>query len=263
LDTPGVDDADLLLRFAEHRDEAAFELLVWRHAGMVRATCQRVLGRSADADDAFQITFLTLARRAGSIRTDAALPGWLHRVALRAAGKLKSAAARRPERTGCELPEPAVEPGLPDDLRPVLDKEIDRLPEKLRCAFVLCHLEGVTNESAAQRLGCPLGTVFSRLSRAREQLRDRLTRRGVMLSALPAIPTAALPTASSCAATARAAVQFITGSGPAGVSPQVISITHELLRSMHLTQLRPFVLAIFAFASSPKWEPPIRSCSGR
>src|SRR5262245_63147399 len=108
-DAPGVDDADLLLRFAEQRDEAAFELLVWRHGGMVLATCRRILGRSADADDAFQVTFLTLARRAGSIRTAAALPGWLHPVACRAAGKIK-AAARRPERTGGELPRQAVEP---------------------------------------------------------------------------------------------------------------------------------------------------------
>src|SRR5262245_56800469 len=108
-DSPGVDDADLLLRFAEHRDEAAFELLIWRHGGMVLATCRRILGRTADADDAFQVTFLTLARWAGSIRTGAALPGWLHRVACRAAGKIK-AAARRPERTGGELPRQAVEP---------------------------------------------------------------------------------------------------------------------------------------------------------
>jgi RNA polymerase sigma factor (sigma-70 family) len=246
-DSTGVDDADLLFRFAEQRDEAAFELLVWRHGGMVLATCRRILGRSGDADDAFQITFLTLARRAGSIRTGAALPGWLHHVARRAAGKVKSA-ARRAVRTGGELPEPAVESTCPDDLRPVLDEEIDRLPDKLRRAFVLCHLEGATNKAAAERLGCPHGTVLSRLSRAREQLRDRLTRRGVGLSVLAAVSAAAPPTAASAASTAHAAVQFVNGSGPIGVSTQAVSITHGVLRSMHLAQLRPFALAVVALA---------------
>jgi RNA polymerase sigma factor (sigma-70 family) len=243
-DAPGVDDADLLRRFAEHRDEAAFELLVWRHGGMVLATCKRVLGQSADADDAFQVTFLTLARRAGAIRTGAALPGWLHRVALRAAGKVRSAATRRTERIG-EVPEPAVEPPPPDDLKPVLDEEIDRLPEKLRSAFVLCQLEGLTNESAAERLGCPRGTVLSRLSRARERLRDRLTRRGIVASAVLAMPAAAPPSAAGAAATARTAVQFAGGSS-VGISANVLGVAHGMLRSLRLAQLRPFALALFA-----------------
>lgn len=242
-ETSGVSDADLLLRFAERRDEAAFELLVWRHGGMVHGTCRRILGRSADVDDAFQITFLTLARRAGTIRGGAALPGWLHRVARRAAGRVKST-ARRTERTGGAVPEPAVEPTFPDDLRPVLDEEIDRLPEKLRSAFVLCHLEGVTNESAAERLGCPHGTVLSRLARARERLRDRLTRRGVALSALPVMAVATPP--SAAAAVARAAVAFVNGSGQLVIPARVISITHGLARAMWLTQLRPVALALLA-----------------
>src|SRR6266545_6456278 len=110
---PGVPDAELLRRFAEHRDEAAFELLVWRHGGMVLGTCRRVLGRSADADDAFQATFLALACRAGSVRRGASLPGWLHRVALRAALRLRASAARRESLPLPEVAAPA-EP-LPDD----------------------------------------------------------------------------------------------------------------------------------------------------
>lgn len=246
-DSTGVDDADLLLRFAEERDEAAFELLVWRHGGMVLATCRRILGRTADAEDAFQVAFLTLARRAGSIRTGAALPGWLHQVARRAAEKVKSA-TKHAAQTGGEFPEPVVEQAWPDDLGPVLDEEIDRLPEKLRRAFVLCHLEGVTNESAAERLGCPHGTVLSRLSRARERLRDRLTRRGIVLTALPVLAAAAPPPAATAAATARAAVRFLTGSGAVGVSARVLTVTHGLLSSMRLVQLRPFALALLAVA---------------
>lgn len=251
-DAPGVDDAELLRRFAEHRDEAAFELLVWRHGGMVLATCHRVLGRSADADDAFQVTFLALARRAGSIRTGAALPGWLHRTARRAAGKVKVADARRAERIRTEVVEPAVEPSLPDDLAPVLDEEIDRLPEKLRRVFVMCHLEGVTNETAAERLGCPKGTVQSRLARAREQLRDRLTRRGVVVPALLVIAVAAPPVATVAAATARAAVCFVAGLNNPELSPQVVTITQEVLRAMRVTQFRAIalVLALMALAGA-------------
>src|SRR5262249_55614535 len=150
----------------------------------------------------------------------------------------------------------------PDDLGPVLDEEIDRLPEKLRRAFVLCHLEGLTNESAAERLGCPHGTVLSRLSRAREQLRDRLTRRGVVLSALPAIAIAAPPTAATAATTARMAVRFLAGADSIGVSARVISITNGLVHSMRLVQLRPLALALlamtgagFAMAASLAGEP--------
>ncbi|HYH63873.1 MAG TPA: sigma-70 family RNA polymerase sigma factor [Urbifossiella sp.] len=237
-------DAELLRRFADHRDEAAFELIVWRHGGMVLAACRRVLGRSADADDAFQVTFLALARRAAAIRDGAALPGWLHRVARRAAGRVKAAAARRAERTMAALPEPAVEPTAPDDFGPVLDEEIDRLPEKLRRAFVLCHLEGVTNEAAAERLGCPKGTVLSRLSRARERLRDRLTRRGVVAPAAVTLPAAAPPSAAVAAATARAAAAFVVGPPPAEVPTHVVTITQGVLRTMRLTQLRPIGLVV-------------------
>lgn len=250
-DTPGAPDADLLRRFAAGRDEAAFELLVWRHGGMVHAACRRVLGRSADADDAFQVTFLALARRAGSIRDGGALPGWLHRVARRAAARVK-AAARRRESTSATPPEPAVEPAQPDDVGPVLDEEIDRLPEKLRRAFVLCHLEGVTNEAAAARLGCPKGTVLSRLARARERLRDRLTRRGVVAPALLVAPAAAPPAAALAAATARAAAHFAAGPCPGEIPTHVTEIARGVLRTMRLTQLRPIslVLAITALVGA-------------
>lgn len=177
-DASGVSDSELLRRFADARDEAAFELLVWRHGGMVLGTCRRVLGRSADADDAFQATFLALARKAGAVRRGESLPGWLHRVALRAALRLR-AAGQHTLAEAIPLTEVAApaEP-LPDDTAAVLDEEIGRLPHKLRVAFVLCALEERTDSEAAELLGCPKGTVLSRLARARERLRLRLTRRG-------------------------------------------------------------------------------------
>ncbi|MBN9523184.1 sigma-70 family RNA polymerase sigma factor [bacterium] len=251
-DAAGTDDTELLRRFADHRDEAAFELLVWRHGGMVLATCRRVLGRSADVDDAFQVTFLALARRAGSIRTAAALPGWLHRTARRAALRVKSAAVRRAERPAADAPEPAADPVTPDDLGPVLDEEIDRLPEKLRRAFVLCYLEGVTNEAAAVRLGCPKGTILSRLSRALELLRARLTRRGVVVPALLTLPVGAPPSAATAAGIARAAAAFAAGAAPPEVPVHVVTIAQGVLRTMRLTQLRPIglVLALAVLAGA-------------
>ena len=168
-------DADLLSRFAATRDEAAFELLVYRHGAMILAACQRVLGHTEDAEDAFQATFLVLARKAASIRHGITIPAWLHRVAVRIAQR---ASRKRSVMTVLDPELPA--PPTPDaaeqrELRGLLDSEIDRLSEPCRRAFVLCYLEGLSNADAARTLGCPVGTVESRLGAARRRLRERLS----------------------------------------------------------------------------------------
>jgi RNA polymerase sigma factor (sigma-70 family) len=212
---PGVPDAELLRRFADARDAAAFELLVWRYAGLVYGTARRALGNAADADDAFQAAFLALARKADTVRRTDSLGGWLHRVALRGALKLRAARARRAEREGAPLPETVARAiPLPDDTATAIDEELARLPEKLRVAFVLCELEGRTDAEAAAHLGCPKGTVLSRLSRAREKLRARLSRRGLAPLALQLAPVVVPPALVSAAA--RDAVPFATGAALEG-----------------------------------------------
>jgi RNA polymerase sigma factor (sigma-70 family) len=174
-------DAQLLDRFVERRDEVAFELLVWRHGPMVLGVCRRILQNPHDAEDAFQASFFTLARKADSIARRDSVGAWLYRVAYRIALRARARRARLAQREQPLGDLPVAEVGCePADLlawrelRPVLDAEISRLPEKYRAAFVLCYLEGKTNEQAAEQLGCPKGTVLSRLSRARERLRKRL-----------------------------------------------------------------------------------------
>jgi RNA polymerase sigma factor (sigma-70 family) len=183
--TASLTDRQLLERFAIQHDEEGFRQLVQRHGPMVLCACRQILRQEQDAEDAFQATFLVLARKAGSIRSGEALPNWLFTVANRLAKRLRAAALRRQAHEVALVeppqsePEPANELG---NLGPILYEEIGRLPEKYRLPFVLCYLEGKTNEQAAQQLGCPPGTVFSRLARARERLRIRLTRRGVAVS---------------------------------------------------------------------------------
>jgi RNA polymerase sigma factor (sigma-70 family) len=179
----GVTDAALLERFARG-DEAAFELLVWRHGPMVLGACRRVLRHEQDAEDAFQATFLALARRAAAIRKSQSLGGWLYTVAHRVALRAREDRDARPYIAELTGKEPAADPrpGPAEELArrevgPLLESEVARLPEKYRAAFVLCYLEGKTNEEAAELLGCPKGTVLSRLARARERLRRRLAGR--------------------------------------------------------------------------------------
>jgi len=177
----GVPDVELLERFARFRDEAAFEVLVWRYAGLVLNVCRRLLRSEHDVDDAFQATFLALSCKAASIRRHSSVGSWLYKVAYRAA------LAARPRQhvaltADAESAAPADEDLLWRDLRPILDAEVQKLPEKYQTAFVLCCLQGLTHAEAATRLGCPAGTVHSRLATAKERLRNRLERRGVTLA---------------------------------------------------------------------------------
>ena len=185
----GLSDRQLLERFASRRDasaEAAFEVLVLRHGPMVLRVCRNVLGDPTDAQDAFQATFLVLVRRCGSIRRLESLGSWLYGVACRVAARARVEAARRraAERRGALRVVQAVDPsegGEPDraEFGPVIQEEVRRLPEKYRAVVVLCYWQGLTQEQAATQLGCPLGTVRSRLARARNLLHRRLTRRGL------------------------------------------------------------------------------------
>jgi RNA polymerase sigma factor (sigma-70 family) len=190
-ETEALTDAELVGRFAENRDASAFEVLVWRHGPMVWATCRRILRHQHDIEDAFQATFLALARTAGSIGTRDATSGWLHRVAVNAALKLKA------NRMLAGLPAEVADrrEAEPDgeEFARTLDEELDRLPERNRVAFVLCCLEGMTSAEAARELGCPVGTVDSRLHAARTKLRDRLTRRGFGPGALAGLAAVAPP----------------------------------------------------------------------
>jgi RNA polymerase sigma factor (sigma-70 family) len=180
------DDAELLRGFARGDDADAFTALVRRHGPMVLGACRRLLPNLADAEDAFQATFIVLARKAGSLRRPERLAGWLYQVAFRVARKARRRAAQLAgrERSLTEIPTDAPVPELVwRELRPLLDEELGRLPERLRLPVVLCFLEGLTKREAARRLSWPEGTVSSRLQAARERLRERLTRRGLALSA--------------------------------------------------------------------------------
>ncbi len=182
----GLADAQLIARWLASRDEAAFELLVWRHGPTVRGVCQRLLRKPQDVEDAFQATFLVFLRKACTIGKRDAVGSWLYKVAYRVA--LQARGRTAPERLldGRDVLVPAP-PGADAvawrDVRPVLDEEINRLPRRYRSVFVLRCLQGKSDEETARELGVPAGTVQSRLSRARARLRSRLTRRGVTLTA--------------------------------------------------------------------------------
>jgi RNA polymerase sigma factor (sigma-70 family) len=247
-------DAELLGRFVSRHDEAAFELLVWRHGGMVWGTCRRLLRDAHDAEDAFQATFLALARQAGSISKREAVAGWLHRVASRTARHARAAAAKRArhERQAARrLPAVATDEADGSDLRGLLDEELNRLPERYRLPLVLCYLEGKTNEEAARYLGCPKGTVLSRLARGRQRLRDRLVRRGLALPAgaltvLLAERAGPAP-AALLAGTVRAALLYAAGSTPAGpLSARAVALAEGVLRAVRLARLRSVTALLLA-----------------
>jgi RNA polymerase sigma factor (sigma-70 family) len=168
----------LLAQFVSNRDEDAFRGLVQMYAPLVWGVCQRGLSDPNDAEDALQATFIVLARKAGRIARPERLSGWLHGVAVRAARKVREQASRRREVALSGLTDVARHvPG--SELRELLDVELDRLPEDLRQAFVLCRIEGKTYAQAADVLGCATSTVGDRVARATELLRERLEQYGL------------------------------------------------------------------------------------
>jgi RNA polymerase sigma factor (sigma-70 family) len=259
-DTDAVPDAQLLQRFVSRRDEAAFELLIGRHGPMVLGVCRRVLGDAHDAEDAFQATLLVLARKAGSIGRRGSVGSWLYQVAYRVALRARAGALRRArhERRVADLPavadpHAAADPGW-RELRPVLDEELGRLPEKYRAPVVLCYLEGLTNEQAARQLRCPAGTLKTRLTRARRLLADRLARRGLApgagllaAAALRPAASAAVP-AALVGPTARAAALVAAGKVTAAgvVSAQAARLTEGVLRAMVLMKVKLAAVALVA-----------------
>jgi RNA polymerase sigma factor (sigma-70 family) len=184
---PAAGDGDLLQRFVDRREEAAFAALLQRYRGLVMGVCRRVLRDTGDAEDAFQATFVVLARKAGSIRGERSLGGWLHRVAFHIALRAKAGSQRRQAvEKQVELMRPSALAPEADrrELRDLLDEELDRLPAKYRQPLVLHYLEGKTKDETARALGWTEGTVSGRLGRARDLLRDRLARRGLALSSM-------------------------------------------------------------------------------
>ena len=254
----GASDAQLLDRFTANRDEAAFELLLWRHARLVYGVCLRVLHDPHDAEDAFQATFLALARHAGRIARREAVAGWLHKVAYRVALTARSRRARRDAREkliGAAEPiseSPDVETLAENqELQRVLDQEIGRLPERYRSAVVLCYLEGKSVDEAVRQLGCPRGTVASRLARARERLRVRLVGRGLAVTAALAILSQAnaAPRPLSLISTLTAAALRFTAGGVAAdgvLSPRITALTEEVLHAMFLHKLKTGIVIVIA-----------------
>jgi RNA polymerase sigma-70 factor (ECF subfamily) len=249
-------DAQLLERFVTERDESAFAALVSRHGPMVFGVCRRLLQNAQDAEDAFQATFLILVRKAASIGRRELLGNWLYGVAMRVAARARLLVARRQTRESGDIDRMAVatrDPEEPWELSAAITEEVRSLPAKYRIPVVLCYLEGCSNEAAAGELGCPVGTVKTRLSRAREMLRKRLTRRGLIVGTT-AITTAlstevlavSLPPAL-LDSTLKAAISFAAGDVAAGiVSAQTVALTKGVLHTMFVAKMK--TLAVLGLA---------------
>jgi len=237
-------DGELLARYRAGRDDDAFGALVRRHGPMVLGVCRRVLRDPHAAADAFQVTFLVLAKRAG--RAPDVLGAWLYGVAVRTALKARGRDARRRAVEADYAARPRPEPPAADaDLFRLIDAQVAELPEKYRLPLVLCGVQGLGKAEAADRLGLPEGTVSSRLARARDLLRGRLERRGVVVPAAALLVLAPAPVG---AALLSSTVETVVGAAP--VSAPVLALTQEVLAAMSAPVWKLPAAVVAAFAVS-------------
>jgi RNA polymerase sigma factor (sigma-70 family) len=201
-------DSELLRRYALFQDEQAFATIVRRHGNMVHRVCQRVLGNAADADDAFQATFIVLMHKAGSVRWKISIANWLYGVAYRVCleSRKKERRRKRYESNAKEMsPADSLSEITLREAQQMLDNELACLAEKYQAPLVLCYLKGATRDEAARQLGWSLATLKRRLERGRKLLHQRLARRGLTL------PAAFLATAIAASSTS------------ASVSPELVA----------------------------------------
>jgi RNA polymerase sigma factor (sigma-70 family) len=272
-------DRQLLERFANIGEQAAFAALVERHGPLVLGVCRRVLRNTEDAEDAFQATFMVLAKKAGSDFWQNSISNWLHGVAHRVALKTRTQRLRQRQRDLTYQPAEATGDNPTDqmtwgELRSVLDSELARLPARYRAPLLLCYLEGKTRDEAAAQLGWSAGSVKGRLERGRDLLRRRLARRGLTISAalcaslLP--ETAGAMPAHLAAATLQAATGFATGTA-VGVSAQTLSLAQGIMQALLLTRIKIAAVLLIgvsvmsvaavathqAFSDAPRTTPPV------
>jgi RNA polymerase sigma factor (sigma-70 family) len=242
-------DEQLLEQFADARGEAAeaaFEALVLRHGPTVLRVCRRVLRDPYEAEDAFQATFLILARRAGSIRKREVLGGWLCRVAYRVSARARVLSVRRRDLDPPGPPRSAERPDAlleRDDLRAAILDEVHRLPEKYRLPVELCYLEGRSHDEAARQLAWPVGTVRTRLTWARDRLRDRLTRRGLALP-VGLIGTSLVTSAASAGIPAALVKATVEAAAGRAVGAAVIRLVEGVLRAMLMSRIKLAILFV-------------------
>ncbi|HZT79842.1 MAG TPA: sigma-70 family RNA polymerase sigma factor, partial [Gemmataceae bacterium] len=257
----GPADGQLLEAFLARRDEAAFAALVRRHGPMVLGVCRRLLGDSADAEDAFQVTFFVLARRAAAVVPREAVGNFLYGVAYRTALKVRATLTRRRrrEKQVNDMPDPPVEGEAGDrwpGLRAMLDEELQRLPDLYRLPVVLCELEGRGRKEVARQLGIPEGTLSSRLAAARKRLADRLRRRGLTGDGARAVALAGAASAPVPAplvsSTVRAALRVAAGPTAAAgaLSPRLAALMEGVLKAMSTSKQKLALAALFLAAAA-------------
>jgi RNA polymerase sigma factor (sigma-70 family) len=250
LSPDSISDAQLLHSFITERDDAAFAALVRRHGPMVLGVCQRILGNPHDSDDVFQATFLVLVQKARFVLKRQALASWLYRVAYRSALEVQIRNRRRHNRERrVALRHAETTPPEPQDWRPVLDRELNRLPEKYRAPMVLCDIEGRSRREAARLLRLAEGTLSSRLATARRMLARRLSRQGVTLSG--GALAVSLAEASACVPptlvglTTQAALLVATGK-TAAISTSISLVMKGVAQAMFLAKLKATLATVMA-----------------
>jgi RNA polymerase sigma factor (sigma-70 family) len=266
-DVRELSDAQLLERFSRERDEGAFAVLVRRHGPLVLGVCGRVLRQVEDVEDVFQATFLVLARKAGKLPWRESVSSWLHEVALRLALKTRAALACRAEkeRKAADMSSrPAVRKADLHDVSAVLDEELRKLPERDRTPLLLCYLEGQGRDQAAAQLGCSRRTLQRRLDEGLSKLRERVSRRGVTVSAALVAgaitqPAVAAQLSLLAAKTVKAAALFATvqaGAAVTGCSREGLALAESMVRTMAVKKVGLIValaLSLGLAAGSGLW----------